>query len=162
MKGKTLKKKTCNICKDKYQPFNTLQSVCSKPKCILTHHREKTRKAVKRSDMKRKQALKGKNELISDAQTPFNVFIRIRDKDEPCISCGLYDHQIPDKFTGGKWDCGHYLSRGAHTELRFNEDNAHKQCKVCNGGSGKFAKKDESVRKQYKINLIIKISHRMI
>jgi hypothetical protein len=38
---------------------------------------------------------------------------------------------------GGAWDCGHYLSRGAHPEKRFTEDNCARQCKKCNSfGSG--------------------------
>ena len=53
-----------------------------------------------------------------------NKFIRARDADKPCISCG--------RFHGGQWHAGHYLTTGARPELRFNELNIHKQCQPCN------------------------------
>jgi len=56
--------------------------------------------------------------------------------------------------------CGHYLSVGAHPELRFEPNNAHLQCTRCNGGAGKygnFNNKGETVAKNYRINLIKKI-----
>jgi hypothetical protein len=58
------------------------------------------------------------------AQQSFNFFIRKRDKDLPCISCGRY-HQ-------GQWHAGHYLTTGARPELRFEPLNCHKQCAPCN------------------------------
>lgn len=94
------------------------------------------------------------------AQTAFNAFIRARDNDLPCISCGRTDADVKQTDgwkTGGAWDCGHFLTRGAFPELRFEELNAHKQCKSCNGGSDKYAKKTQLVRDGYRINLIKKI-----
>jgi hypothetical protein len=32
----------------------------------------------------------------------------------------------------GQWHAGHYLSTGARPELRFDEQNLHKQCSACN------------------------------
>ena len=84
----------------------------------------------------------------------FNKFIRARDKDLPCISCG----RVKVEWTrGGEWDCGHYRSRGAMMELRFEELNAHKQCKSCNGGSAKYAKKGYTVGKEYTERLTARI-----
>lgn len=53
--------------------------------------------------------------------------------------------------------CRHYLSRGSHPELRFNEDNCHKQLKSCNGGSSKYARKGRTVAEGYRARLIEKI-----
>jgi len=78
------------------------------------------------------------------AQKVFNEFIRLRDKEFPCISCG--------KGAGvtGKWNAGHYHSVGARGDLRFNEDNCHKQCEYCNSyNSGNIL--------LYTPNLILKI-----
>ncbi len=69
------------------------------------------------------------------AQHAFNNFIRNRDISLGCISCsnaGSEILEIRSSTVGGRWDCGHYLSVGAAPELRFSEDNAHKQCKRCN------------------------------
>jgi hypothetical protein len=71
----------------------------------------------------RKEALKTRSEWMQDLQDVFNTFIRTRDKDKPCISCGTFT---------GKMNAGHYKSVGGSPELRFNELNVHKQCEYCN------------------------------
>ena len=59
--------------------------------------------------------------LKAKAQTVFNAFIRSRDKELGCISCG------------GKIDhAGHYFSSGHYSALTFDEDNVHGQCLKCN------------------------------
>lgn len=64
------------------------------------------------------------SKLKKIATEHFNAFIRERDKDEPCISCGKY------QVSG--WHAGHYLSGGHHSGIRFNEFNVNKQCEQCN------------------------------
>lgn len=71
-----------------------------------------------------KEKVKTRREWMADLQRVFNRFIRLRDQDKPCISCG--------RFHSGKYDAGHYLSVGGHPELRFHEDNVHRQCVPCN------------------------------
>ena len=93
---------------------------------------------------------------LREAQKAFNAFIRNRDKDLPCISCSNYVSKGSGTI-GGDYDCGHYLTRGGFPELRFEELNAHKQCKKCNAGSSKFSHKDRTVREEYRIQLILKI-----
>lgn len=61
---------------------------------------------------------------MREAQKAFNAFIRKRDEKEPCISCGRH-HQ-------GQYHAGHYKTTKARPDIRFNEDNCHKQCSVCN------------------------------
>lgn len=60
------------------------------------------------------------------AQKVFNQYIRWRDSGLGCISCDK------DKYWSGQWHAGHYKTVGAHSELRFNEHNCHKQCSQCN------------------------------
>ena len=60
--------------------------------------------------------------LIAKAQERFNEYIRLRDKDNGCISC----------LKGRVENAGHYMSAGHHTALRYNEDNVHGQCIQCN------------------------------
>ena len=72
----------------------------------------------------KRESLKSKAQHAKDAQQAFNAFIRERDADQPCISCG--------RWHTGQYHAGHYLSVGAHPELRFEESNVHKQCAPCN------------------------------
>jgi len=59
--------------------------------------------------------------LLKKAQDVFNKWVRTRDKDFGCISCGAaIDH------------AGHYLSQGHHSALRYNEMNVNGQCLRCN------------------------------
>lgn len=59
--------------------------------------------------------------LLKKAQEVFNAFIRARDIDKGCISCG-----------GPVQEAGHYFSQGHHSALRFNEVNTNGQCTRCN------------------------------
>ena len=59
--------------------------------------------------------------LLKYTQDDFNAYIRARDRDKGCISCGKpVEH------------AGHYFSQGHHSEVRFNELNVNGQCKKCN------------------------------
>ena len=94
---------------------------------------EKSRAAREKKERanirERKQKLKKRFDYIRDAQNAFNDYIRARDNSLLCISCnrGLHGAEV-----GGKFDCGHYRSVGAAPHLRFDERNAHGQCKYCN------------------------------
>jgi hypothetical protein len=59
----------------------------------------------------------------------FSRYIRIRDSYESgygrCCTCGKAIFWLHA-------DCGHYVTRD-RTNTRFNEQNAHLQCKFCNG-----------------------------
>ncbi|MFU9442254.1 recombination protein NinG, partial [Klebsiella pneumoniae] len=87
----------------------------------------------------------------AQAQKAFNAYIRARDAGLPCISCGETN---PPDLHGGQWDCGHFKTVGAYPELRFEERNAHKQCKSCNAGAGKYTAKESTVAQQYEAGLI--------
>lgn len=61
--------------------------------------------------------------LIKKAQIAFNAWVRQRDKDEPCISCGKHHED---------YDAGHYVPQGSCSFLRFHEWNVNKEGKSCN------------------------------
>jgi len=89
-------------------------------------------KSERASDREKKQALKGVNKLIAEAQVSFNAFIRERDKDKGCFVCGRpFTSEI-----GRRLQAGHVRSRGAAGHLRFNEDNCLGECEGCNGPHG--------------------------
>lgn len=90
----------------------------------------------------RKKALKTRSQHLADLQTVFNRYIRMRDQNRPCISCGRHHN--------GQYHAGHFRSVGACPELRFNEDNVHKQCSVCNNHKS-------GNQQQYRLGLLERI-----
>ncbi len=77
--------------------------------------------------------------LLAKAQRVFNEFIRMRDAEQPCITCGKYkiEHAC------------HFYSAGHYTALRFNEDNVHGGCLQCNyfkHGSGNEYRRNIELR----------------
>ena len=128
-----------------------MQRVCS-PSCAFKDARQKrlgkAAKAIRMDDRRRKVDLRTVGDWKKLVQAEFNKFIRNRDYLLPCVSCATTSPQNTGR--GGAWDCGHYLSRGASPELRFEELNCAKQCKKCNSfGSGRI--------QDYRIELIKRI-----
>ena len=122
---KKIKTKLCRVCRVKYTPCRPLQSVCS-AECAYKYSKTIRVKAERKETKELKVKLKTKAEWLKEAQAIFNQYIRLRDKDAPCISC----HKTFD--WNGQWHASHYRSVGASPELRFNELNVHKSCSVCN------------------------------
>ncbi|HDL1372722.1 TPA: recombination protein NinG [Mannheimia haemolytica] len=148
MANKPPKQHKCKECGGYYIKFQSTQQVCS-VKCAMAMGKRKTEtkrkqadKAERKERKQRLEKLKSRSAWLKDLQNIFNKFIRLRDKDLPCISCGRH-HQ-------GQWHAGHYKTVGGNPELRFNEDNVNRQCSVCNNHkSGNIV--------NYRINLIEKI-----
>ena len=68
------------------------------------------------------RASKTKSLAKKKADKYFSDFIRKRDAQKPCVTCGNYKS---DK------DCGHFVSRRFEA-TRYDEKNAHGQCLKCN------------------------------
>ncbi len=149
----------CAHCKkrlDAERPSQIVHLECVEPWAIAQkakREREEIKKAraaakVERAETKRrKEALKRIPDYIKDAQHAFNAFIRARDAGKPCICCG---QPLGTGEVGGAYDCGHYRSTGSAAHLRFHEDNAHAQRKVCNRwGAGRAV--------DYRIGLVARI-----
>ena len=131
----------CKICRTLFKKTSISHKVCS-PECAVKLVEKEKEKTARKVYLAEKERLKSRRDWMREAQTAFNAFIRKRDEGQPCISCGRHHT--------GQYHAGHYLSTGARPELRFNEDNCHKQCSVCNNYlSGNIA--------LYRINLIAKI-----
>ena len=119
----------CKKCKEKFEPVVFLQKFCrSNEDCLVAEGlynveqiKEKQNKDWKKRKNVIKQDLKRKQDYEKDLEKVFNEFIRLRDKDEPCISCdapaGTY-----------KLTAGHYFPAGHNKNVRFDEDNVHSQC----------------------------------
>lgn len=95
-------------------------------------HAGKDRKKIEKLLGKKKSAAT----LTAELQKIFNTYIRLRDTKYGngktgyseyfvCISCG--------KAKGlDQMNAGHFFAVGNHPALRFDEDNVHGQCVVCN------------------------------
>ena len=129
------KRRSCVTCEREFQPQRFGQKAC-KLECAMAHSRQKNHnKAMTEwnaETRKRKANLKTRSQWLKEAQIEFNKFIRARDSDLPCVSCGRSEGDLGHDFIGGAFDCGHYLGTGSHPELRFIEFNAARQCKKCN------------------------------
>jgi len=137
--------KPCKQCGSQFQPVRPLQAVCS-PICASRLVKAAKKEETERTKA-RKAAIKRIPDLIKEAQVAFNAFIRFRDHQQPCICCG---NVLSTEGVGGGFDCGHYRSTGSASHLRFHEDNAHGQRKVCNRyGAGRAV--------DYRIGLIKRI-----
>jgi len=138
----------CKICRAEFTKRSITHKVCSDSCAVelLRKTREEAKLKADRTERvetkKALEKLKTRSDWLKDAQVVFNQYIRERDKLEPCISCSRH-HQ-------GQYHAGHYLSTGARPNLRFVENNVHKQCQPCNTHlSGNLI--------NYRINLIQKI-----
>jgi len=125
MEFKKPKQKKCAICSAMFTPFQTTQRVCS-ISCAQKHAEAVATKKMRQEIRQAKEALKTRQDWIREAQRWFNRYIRLRDKDETCISCDK-----PSTWNG-QWHASHYRSTGACPELRFEELNCHKSCSQCN------------------------------
>lgn len=123
------KAQTCEVCETLYVPFNSTDKVCSVPcaiELVKRNNKKKADKAWRKEKRARKQALKTKSDWLKEAQVACNAYIKVRDKDEGCISCSTTKPDI-------QYCAGHYKTRGGHPELRFHPFNIHKQCnQYCN------------------------------
>jgi hypothetical protein len=119
-----MKQKKCKNCKEYFYPVRTtLEKYCMKSECIKVFVNIEKEKQWKKRKKIMKENLMTLSDAIKIAQVAFNAFIRKRDEHRRCISCGTYN---------GKMNAGHYQSVGDSPELRFHEDNVHKQCERCN------------------------------
>ena len=131
------KVKTCKNCSKEFTAYNTIQKYCVA--CAIEKGRAKTWKDKK---AKMREELKTRSQKIQEARVIFQQYIRARDKDKPCISCGT--------TTATKWDAGHYLKAELYTGLIFDENNCHKQCQRCNQYGG-------GMQIEYRIGLVERI-----
>ncbi|MCS3430048.1 recombination protein NinG [Klebsiella sp. BIGb0407] len=142
----------CKICREKFAPdFDNIRWCCPEHGAQfglqeLERKREKQAKDKAKKDRiewrKRKASTKPLKHWEDMTQRVVNDYIRERDYDLPCISCGTWDTV--------QWEAGHYRSRGKASHIRYNDDNIHKQCHQCNVQlSGN--------QQQYRIFLIEKI-----
>ena len=128
----TLRVRKCAQCRGPFQQTKPLQKVCgwacAEKDVIARRLKQEAARAKeeRRQDRAAKEAQKTLPDLIAEADTAFQAFIREHDRQAGhlCISSGQ-----PLDWSGNKVDAGHYRSKGAASHLRYNEDNCHAQTK---------------------------------
>lgn len=117
-------------CGREYIPDRSFQIACDM-RCALALVPIQRAKQQKKDGIKERAKqraarakIKSRGDYLREAQQAFNAWVRERDAEQPCISCGRH-HQ-------GKYDAGHYRSVGSNPALRFEPLNCHKQCVPCN------------------------------
>lgn len=78
----------------------------------------------KKQHKKDKEALKTLSDYEKEAKVVFQKWIRLRDQEQPCISCGIKNNKL--------WDGGHYFKAELFSGLIFDTRNVNKQCRKCN------------------------------
>jgi hypothetical protein len=126
---KPKKQPICKWCKETFTRSSSLQKVCTWTcglKLAESERVKKEQKSFKAETAVMKKAIKDKDRAywIKKAQQLCNKYVRIRDKDLPCISCG--------RNHAGQYHAGHFRSVGACSALRFDDRQIRKQCAPCN------------------------------
>jgi hypothetical protein len=124
--GKESFKLTSGLCPSCYFSFLTTdeRGKVIYQKSFLPKVSLKLKSFQKQNKADLKQKLKTLSQYEAEAKKSFQKYVRFRDKDFPCISCGT---------TKGKtWHGSHYFSANLYSGLIFNENNVHKSCDYCN------------------------------
>lgn len=130
----TFRRKTCPHCRSKLEAGQRIHSQCidgyaeaeaAKAKRKAEKQARMAAKVERATTRARKEKLKTNGQRKAEAQRAINHWIvHVRDKDEPCISCG--------RFHQGAWHAGHFRSRGSAPHLALDPRNLAKQCAPCN------------------------------
>ena len=130
-KAPPLRQKKCGVCRAPFTPIRPLQRVCGFACACVMVEKAAAKRSAKESAIERakdriaKERIKSRSAWMKEAQAAVNRYVRQRDADKPCISCG--------RFHEGQWHAGHYRSVGSAPHLRFDADrNIFKQCAPCN------------------------------
>jgi hypothetical protein len=118
----------CKFCKKEFTQFNSLNKVCS-IKCAIELGKLKPAKVnYKRVNSQLKSEAKEKLETYSQkvnkVKVIFQKWIRERDKDLPCISCGTTKASM--------WHASHFKKAETFSGVIFHELNTWKSCSKCN------------------------------
>ncbi len=133
MACKKLKCRSCDERKDRETMLTINGGNYCGMECVIAYaskNKDKGRVKLvqheKRELANAKQKVKTRGEWAKEAQAEYNRFERASRPGESCYTC-----DAPDDGSR-QFHCGHYLTRGARPEHRFNHDNTRKQCSRCN------------------------------
>ena len=113
----------CKNCGNKFEPIRFLQKYCLDSECIKVWVVEANKKQWQKKKKQMHQDLTTLQDIIKAAQIVFNLYIRLRDAGNVCISC---------QKEAKKENAGHFWNANNHWNVRFDERNVHLQCEHCN------------------------------
>lgn len=116
----------CYSCKKDFL-LNTEQGqelIIKASKKAKMYSAQETKKTYNKEKKERKWELMSTAQKIQAARKVFQKWIRNRDKDKPCISCG--------NNNADQYHAGHYKKAEIYTGVIFNEFGCSKQCLKCN------------------------------
>lgn len=122
---------TCATCQTEFTKQRMGQRVCS-PICASRLVQADKKQAKERAkldralDANRRLALRTTSKLEEDCRKIVQKIARIRDRNDPCISCDK-----PASWDG-QWHGSHFRSHGACSALQFHLWNINKACWICN------------------------------
>lgn len=119
--GKSSFKRTFGLCDScLYDWYTTTESgriEFAKRKIKVEKTNWKEKKAVLKNNVKKL------SDYEAEAKKSFQHWVRLRDSELGCISCGTEK---------GKWHGSHFFSANLYSGLIFDERNVHKSCDYCN------------------------------
>lgn len=139
----------CKLCRE-YFPREQIVATKKGKFCTFDHALEWAQQEAKKPEIKQKVANHKQRER-KKAVTPLKAWqdklqalvnqgVRHRDRGLTCCTCG----------NSNPTEAGHYRSRGACPELRYELTNIHFQCHACNVyGSGMRAEYREFIKVKY-------------
>lgn len=166
----------CCICKSPATHMIGIKALCAQEDCrelliegLVIKAKADTQKRIKREQKKaaadakaekkeknadfrkRKQALNEKDPKWQKNRTKdvLHLLVKLLDKDLPCIVCN--GHECGQKT---EWDAGHYLTKSAHPELKFDPRNIFKQCSGTNTASTGRSSAEASIRQKFDQGII--------
>lgn len=116
--------KKCRECQSQFIQMTSLHVYCSVPCSVKGTQKKREEKEARAWAVKKKawgEDLKTWSDYYQDALKVFNEYIRLRDKDKPCISCGAAAGTY-------KISAGHFHPQGTYKAVAMHEDNCHAQC----------------------------------
>lgn len=162
----SFRRTTCPHCRQKLEPGQRIHPACipgwadaQAAKAERAAEKERRMAAkVERADIRRrKAAVKSRAEYLAEAKVAIQAARRLEElaKGRGCMSCGRSRQEVEagEWRPGGYWDGGHFQSKGAHPELALEPLNIWLQCKSCNAGSSKYARKGHTVNASFERNL---------
>lgn len=117
-------KRKCKYCLERYTPKYSTTEPCPKYECRLKHLEANTAKINRANKAIARNEIKSYAQRLSEAKKVFQKWIRLRDKDKPCISCGTISSSV--------WDGGHFKKAELYSGVIFHEHNVNLQCGKCN------------------------------
>lgn len=118
----------CKQCKRVFTPFNSTIKVCGYNCAIEWGKLHPKKTSIKRVSSQIKSEAKEKLETYSQrvnkVKVIFQKWIRERDKDLPCISCGT--------TKASSWHASHFKKAELYSGVIFNELNVWRACSKCN------------------------------